>query len=145
MKRLIITEEEKRDILLKHGSRLFINEAADPDVVAIQTKLGLTADGVAGPKTISAIIAKLGGGSSTAAATTQDTTVAAATTKDTTVAAAATTQDTTVAPTTPAAATTTTFSAAPVAGATTLEQACGTRKTNKDFRLCKKVFNKTAK
>lgn len=144
MKRLIITEEEKRDILLKHGGRLFINEAADPDVVAIQTKLGLTADGVAGPKTISAIIAKLGGGSSTAAATTQDTTVAAATTKDTTV-AAATTQDTTIAPTTPAAATTTTFSAAPVAGATTLEQACGTRKTNKDFRLCKKVFNKTAK
>ena len=142
MKRLIITEDERRNILLKHGSKSFLNEGSKDDVVAIQKSLGLTTDGIAGPKTVSAIISKLGGGSS--AATTQTTTVAAATTQTTTV-AAATTQTTTVAPTTPAATTTTTFSAAPVSGATTLEQACGTRNTNKDFRLCKKVFNKTNK
>ena len=133
MKRLIISEEERRSILLRHGSPTLIKEAADADIIAIQTKLGLKADGVAGPKTVNAILAKLGGTVTPASdVTTQSTTVAGA---------AVTTQSTTVAGA--AAATTGKFSAVPVAGAATLEAACGDRKTNKDFRLCKKVFKKT--
>ena len=145
MKRLIISEEERRSILLRHGSPTLIKEAADADIIAIQTKLGLKADGVAGPKTVNAILAKLGGTVTPASdVTTQSTTVAGAavTTQSTTVAGAAvTTQSTTVAGA--AAATTGKFSAVPVAGAATLEAACGDRKTNKDFRLCRKVFKKT--
>ena len=133
MKRLIISEEERRSILLRHGSPTLIKEAADADIIAIQTKLGLKADGVAGPKTVNAILAKLGGTVTPASdVTTQSTTVAGA---------AVTTQSTTVAGA--AAATTGKFSAVPVAGAATLEAACGDRKTNKDFRLCRKVFKKT--
>jgi hypothetical protein len=140
MKKLIITEEEKRHILSRHNSPMFLNEA-DKDVMAIQTAVGVKADGSLGPKTISAILAKIGG-KPAADVTTQTTTVAAVTTQTTTVAvAAATTQTTTVAAATPAAGAK--FSAVPVAGATTLETACGDRKTNKDFRLCKKVFKKT--
>ena len=126
MKRLIITEEERRSILLKHGSRSLINEAADPDVMAIQTKLGVKADGVAGPKTVNAILTKLGG-SAKPDVTTVTTTIAS-TTVTTTIAAA------------PGK----TFSAVPVAGAATLESACGDRKTNKDFRPCKKAFRKAS-
>jgi hypothetical protein len=143
MKRLIITEEERRNILLKHGSKSVLTEAAKDDVIAIQKSLGLTADGVAGPKTVSSILTKLGGG--TPAATTQTTTVAAATTQTTTVAAATTQTTTVAASTTTPASGTTTFSAVPVAGAATLEAACGNNKTNKDFRLCKRVFKKTTK
>ena len=145
MKRLIITEDERRNILLKHGSKSFLNEGSKDDVVAIQKSLGLTTDGIAGPKTVSAIISKLGGGSPAATTTTPTTAPTTPTTSSTTPVASTTTPTTPVSPTTPAATTTTTFSAAPVAGATTLEQACGTRNTNKDFRLCKKVFNKTNK
>lgn len=148
MKRLIITEDERRNILLKHGSKSFLNEGSKDDVVAIQKSLGLTTDGIAGPKTVSAIISKLGGGSPAATTTTPTTASTTPTTASTTPVASTTTPTTPVSPTTPttpAATTTTTFSAAPVAGATTLEQACGTRNTNKDFRLCKKVFNKTNK
>jgi peptidoglycan hydrolase-like protein with peptidoglycan-binding domain len=135
MKRLIITEEERRSILLKHGSQSLINEAADSDVVAIQTKLGVTADGIAGPKTVKAILTKLGG-SPTPDVTTVTTTIAS-TTVTTTI--ASTTVTTTI-----AAAAGKTFSAVPVAGATTLESACGDRKTNKDFRPCKKAFRKAS-
>lgn len=144
MKRLIITEEEKRNILLKHGSKSLINEASNSDVVAIQTKLGITADGVAGPKTVNAILTKLGGSSTPAASTTTPATPTTASTTPTTASTtpvASTTTPTT--PTTPTAGTT--FSAVPVVGATTEETACGTRKTNKDFRLCKRVFKKTTK
>lgn len=126
MKRLIITEEERRSILLKHGSQSLINEAANPDIVAIQTKLGLTADGVAGPKTVNAILTKIGG-SAKPDVTTVTTTIAS-TTVTTTIAAA------------PGK----TFSAVPVAGAATLESACGDRKTNKEFRPCKKAFRKSS-
>jgi len=126
MKRLIITEEERRSILLKHGSQSLINEAADSDVMAIQTKLGVKADGVAGPKTVTAILTKLGG-SAKPDVTTVTTTIAS-TTVTTTIAAA------------PGK----TFSAVPVAGAATLESACGDRKTNKDFRPCKKAFRKAS-
>ena len=131
MKRLIITEDERRSILLKHGSQSLINEAANADVVAIQTKLGVTADGVAGPKTVNAILTKLGG-SATPDVTTVTTTIAS-TTVTTTI--ASTTVTTTI-----AAATQTTFSAVPIAGATSPETACGDKKTNKNYRLCKKVF-----
>ena len=126
MKRLIITEEERRSILLKHGSQSLINEAANPDIVAIQTKLGLTADGVAGPKTVTAILTKLGG-SAKPDVTTVTTTIAS-TTVTTTIASA------------PGK----TFSAVPVTGAATLELACGDRKTNKEFRPCKKAFRKSS-
>jgi murein L,D-transpeptidase YcbB/YkuD len=135
MKRLIITEEERRSILLKHGSQSLINEAANPDIVAIQTKLGLTADGVAGPKTVNAILTKIGG-SAKPDVTTVTTTIAS-TTVTTTI--ASTTVTTTI-----AAAPGKTFSAVPVAGAATLESACGDRKTNKDFRPCKKAFRKAS-
>ena len=135
MKRLIITEEERRSILLKHGSQSLINEAANPDIVAIQTKLGLTADGVAGPKTVNAILTKIGG-SAKPDVTTVTTTIAS-TTVTTTI--ASTTVTTTI-----AAAPGKTFSAVPVAGAATLELACGDRKTNKDFRPCKKAFRKAS-
>lgn len=147
MKRLIITEEEKRSILLKHGSKSLINEASNSDVVAIQTKLGLTADGVAGPKTVNAILTKLGGSSTPAASTATPATPATPTTASTTPTTASTTPvASTTTPTTPVTPTTgTKFSAVPVAGATTEETACGTRKTNKDFRLCKRVFKKTTK
>jgi hypothetical protein len=139
MKRLIITEEEKRNILLKHGSKSLINEASNSDVVAIQTKLGITADGVAGPKTVNAILTKLGGSSTPEATTTTPTTASTTpTTASTTPVASTTTPTTPVAPTTPTAGTT--FSAVPVAGATTEETACGDKKTNKNYRLCKKVF-----
>lgn len=135
MKRLIITEEERRSILLNHGSQSLINEAANPDIVAIQTKLGLTADGVAGPKTVNAILTKIGG-SAKPDVTTVTTTIAS-TTVTTTI--ASTTVTTTIA-TAPGK----TFSAVPVAGAVTLESACGDRKTNKEFRPCKKAFRKSS-
>jgi len=139
MKRLIITEEERRSILLKHGSQSLINEAANPDVMAIQTKLGVTADGVAGPKTINAILTKLGGSATPASTTTPTTASTTPTTASTTPVSSTTTPTT---PTTPTAGTT--FSALPVAGAATLESACGDRKTNKDFRPCKKAFRKAS-
>ena len=144
MKRLIITEEERRSILLKHGSQSLINEAANPDVMAIQTKLGVTADGVAGPKTINAILTKLGG-SAKPDVTTVTTTIAS-TTVTTTIASTTvtTTNASTTVTTTIAAAPGKTFSAVPVAGAATLESACGDRKTNKDFRPCKKAFRKAS-
>jgi hypothetical protein len=142
MKKLIITEEEKKHILSRHNSPMFLNEAKDADVIAIQTAVGVTADGSLGPKTISAILSKIGGKPSAEVTTPQTTTAPAVTTGATTTAPAVTTPETT---TSPAVTTGTTFSAAPVAGATTLETACGNRKTNKDFRLCRKVFNKTAK
>ena len=135
MKRLIITEEERRSILLKHGSQSLINEAADADVMAIQTKLGIKSDGVAGPKTVNAILTKLGG-SAKPDVTTVTTTIAS-TTVTTTI--ASTTVTTTI-----AAAPGKTFSAVPVAGAATLESACGDRKTNKEFRPCKKAFRKSS-
>lgn len=139
MKRLIITEEEKKSILLKHGSKSFINEA-DADVQAIQTAVGVKADGVAGSQTIKAILSKLGGKPSPepAAPAKPATPVPTQELPQQITPAAA-----------PAAApaaspTTTTFSATPVAGATTLETACGERKTNKDFRQCKKAFRKAS-
>ena len=98
MKRLIITEEEKKSILLKHGSKSLINEA-DADVQAIQTAVGVKADGVAGPKTVNAILTKLGGSSTPAATTTTPTT--APTTSSTTPVASTTTPTTPVSPTTP--------------------------------------------
>lgn len=145
MKRLIITEEEKRNILLKHGSKSVLSEAAKDDIMAIQKTLGLTADGVAGPKTISSILTKLGGGATTPVASTPTSAATTPTSAATTPTSATTTPvaTTPTTPTTPAAGAT--FSAVPVAGAATLEAACGDRKTNKDFRLCRKVFKKTTK
>jgi hypothetical protein len=138
MKKLIITEEERRHILSKHNSLMFLNEA-DKDVMSIQTAVGVKADGSLGPKTISAILAKIGG-KPAADVTTQTTTVAAATTQTTTVAAATTQTTTVAAAATTKPANTSTFSEVPVAGATTLDTACGTNKTNNKFRKCKRAF-----
>lgn len=135
MKRLIITEEEKKSILLKHGSKSFINEA-DADVQAIQTAVGVKADGVAGSQTIKAILSKLGGKPAPEPV--------APTKPATPIPTQELPQQITPAAAPAAAPTTTTFSATPVAGATTLETACGERKTNKDFRQCKKAFRKAS-
>lgn len=137
MKRLIITEEEKKSILLKHGSKSLINEA-DADVQAIQTAVGVKADGVAGSQTIKAILSKLGGKPSPepAAPAKPATPIPTQELPQQITPAAA--------PATPATPVTTTFSAVPATGATTLETACGDRKTNKDFRQCKKAFRKAS-
>jgi hypothetical protein len=73
MRKLIITESEKRKILNMHGFKKMLSEATLVDVQnLLNTKFssGLTPDGKYGPKTAAAIEKALSGGSATKAGTT---------------------------------------------------------------------------
>jgi len=73
MRKLIITESERRKILNMHGFKKMLSEATLVDVQnLLNTKFssGLTPDGKYGPKTAAAIEKALSGGSVTKAGTT---------------------------------------------------------------------------